>query len=267
LRSQLEVAANRKTSKDQLTNELQAIAEETIDSDPDGCEGTDTSVQIATQRVEIELTLNRRFDTFTPDDQECLLNAITEILQMDGQPNVKGIEPGSVKVTLELDRDMAERLLWAVKEGKLSRFGSVDATIVESRPLDAQIDRIETETGANSGDYHSGDSLWFPQRTDRTPPLVTEIAATIGSSMTVMEISERVITECIKRFDAEQGSVHLLGKGESDVATPYVHVGQSGPAGIRYQLGQHLIQWSPHRVPLNQCSLCRLCTKRRSWVS
>jgi len=65
---------------------------------------------------EVELVLDRDFDTFTPDDQQKLLGAIRHLLSSDAGVRITKIGRGSVKLTLEMSSAQARKLLSKSKE-------------------------------------------------------------------------------------------------------------------------------------------------------
>jgi TIR domain len=78
----------------------------------------------------IELTLHRDFATFTPDEQERFLSAFKQLLTLTGDVRVTSLRPGSVKLTVELPADEAERLLAAARAGALAELGVGQADLV-----------------------------------------------------------------------------------------------------------------------------------------
>jgi RNA polymerase sigma factor (sigma-70 family) len=81
---------------------------------------------------EIEITIKREFDTYTRSDEENLLRAIRLFLEMDeGELKITKKRRGSVKLTLNLPRDKAEKLFHAIKSGHFEEYGAVDAELKE----------------------------------------------------------------------------------------------------------------------------------------
>ena len=80
----------------------------------------------------IEITINRDFDSYTDQEKDRLLAAIKELLEISNDIRVIRKQRGSVKLTLELAPDQAERLLWAVKAGEFDEFGVIDAEPIKA---------------------------------------------------------------------------------------------------------------------------------------
>jgi uncharacterized protein len=74
-------------------------------------------------RKEVELILDRDFDTYSSADQEHLLSAITELLKTNGDIRITKTRPGSVIVTLELTGTHVGELIRLVEEDKLKECG------------------------------------------------------------------------------------------------------------------------------------------------
>jgi small subunit ribosomal protein S1 len=87
-----------------------------------------TSVLTATDVAFVELTINQDFDDFSPKDQARLLQGIAHILKVsDAEIRIRNKRRGSVIVNLELSTVLAEKLLIAAQEGKLSWLGVIKA--------------------------------------------------------------------------------------------------------------------------------------------
>ena len=93
---------------------------------------TDTDAQHAstTRTVDVELTLDRDFESFADSDKRRLLNAIAQLLRV-GDVTVVRVRPGSVKLTLRLDPAKAEQLMEAVRDGALDKYDVVSAAFVD----------------------------------------------------------------------------------------------------------------------------------------
>ena len=92
----------------------------------------DTGLMVETGTIPIELVLNRDYNTFSSADEASLLAAIAALLKLSqGNLQVSSKRPGSVRLTLELTPEQAERLLWAAKAGELAEFGVIDAEIIK----------------------------------------------------------------------------------------------------------------------------------------
>lgn len=95
----------------------------------------------------VELTVDVDFDSFTDVDETAILTAIQRRLRLKSQPTVVGKRPGSVKLTLSLEREIAEQLLLAVKRGDFASLKVTDAKVVESAIVNAIVDtKIASDT-------------------------------------------------------------------------------------------------------------------------
>ncbi len=111
-----------KYARDQL---YKTLHKETDDADVESGGG----VAVVTGLQEIELTLPCEFESFTDAEQEKLLRSIGELLAIR---DIKVINKrlGSVKITLGMAPDEAERLFWATKAGDLAAIGVTDARLI-----------------------------------------------------------------------------------------------------------------------------------------
>lgn len=90
-------------------------------------------------RTRIILTIDGVFESFSQKDQEHLQRIIAEILNMSEPVTIHKIEPGSIKVTLELPSDKAEELYKLVKSGQLRQYNIVDADLTSTRMSNADL--------------------------------------------------------------------------------------------------------------------------------
>lgn len=77
----------------------------------------DRSLPVKIPSVQIQLTIDQDFDSYTKQELEELLTKFEDLLDLRGRIRVVNIENGSVKVTLELPLEQAEQLLWLYKRG------------------------------------------------------------------------------------------------------------------------------------------------------
>ncbi len=78
---------------------------------------------------EIELVIAKDFDSYTVEEQDHLLAAIKQLLNVPGDILVRSKRRGSVRLTLLLTPEKTEQLYWAVKRGELEGLGVVDAKL------------------------------------------------------------------------------------------------------------------------------------------
>ncbi len=115
---------------------ISEVSVEVEDSDDCSELADEQSVAVATvtETVDIELTLDRDFDSYSEHEQRKLLKAIQSLLETDAQVKVLKKRRGSVKLTVRLTPVQAERLLWAAEGGQLDDFDVVGATTL-GRPV------------------------------------------------------------------------------------------------------------------------------------
>jgi RNA polymerase sigma factor (sigma-70 family) len=94
------------------------------------CPGAGSMVATRADHIDIELTINQAYSTFTPQQKNRLLAAIGMLLETDRSIKVIRERPGSVKLTLRLRPEEAERLRWAVEQGVLSEYGVVGSKVI-----------------------------------------------------------------------------------------------------------------------------------------
>jgi transcription antitermination factor NusG len=90
---------------------------------------TESVTEVSVDKMEIEITIDRDFELYTEADQDRFLRAIREFLRMKSDLKVKKKRRGSVKITLELSLEQAEKLFRAIKLGHFERYGAVDAVV------------------------------------------------------------------------------------------------------------------------------------------
>ena len=89
---------------------------------------------------EIELRLDRDFETFGPDDQARLLRSIAELLKIsEAAIRITRITKGSVLIRLELSTRSANTLEELFYEGRLTQFDIVDFEVTGGQALKQQM--------------------------------------------------------------------------------------------------------------------------------
>jgi hypothetical protein len=84
-----------------------------LDGDgPDLGDGSTTNAATITDSMQIDITIDRDFDSYSEKDQKRLLRAIGQFLGVGGEIRVRQKRRGSVKLRLEISQELAERLLW-----------------------------------------------------------------------------------------------------------------------------------------------------------
>ena len=131
--------SNRDEACTNVAQSIRAVAEKLTTTSPlppatggavQGVERLEGNVAIYEAEMEIEITIKREFDTYTNADQERLLRAIRLFLEMeDGEIKITKKRRGSVKLSFNLPRDKAEKLLRAIRAGQFPEYDAVDAEV------------------------------------------------------------------------------------------------------------------------------------------
>ena len=94
------------------------------------------SPEVNQNRINIEITLNHDFNSFSHDDKRKFLDAIAGLLSMnEGDIVIKKIEPGSTKISLNLPEDKARQLNLLIKKGELSEWNIIKFKYIPSDQL------------------------------------------------------------------------------------------------------------------------------------
>ncbi len=120
----------------------------------------------------VSLTINRDFFSFGEEDQAHILRRIRDILgdEFSGPIPVRKKEPGSVRLLVELPPEFAERLVWAVRQGRLDDLQVVTADVVDIEPLGRGEQTTEPE---DYRDELSNLASRTVEESSRQPPLPT----------------------------------------------------------------------------------------------
>jgi RNA polymerase sigma-70 factor (ECF subfamily) len=131
----------------------------------------EVDVQTPPCRVLVRLTLDKDFDSFTPEEQAGLFERLGMIIQRSGGLFAQDKVRGSVVYTLQLTPEEAERLLAAVEAGKLKEFSVLKAAVVSQ-------DTVENEAASQlSQPPQRGTSTNPVQGTERLQPFRTQSLA------------------------------------------------------------------------------------------
>ena len=79
----------------------------------------------------LEITIDKPLESVTHRVRKKLLKAIGDIVDTGTHVRIVRAQRGTVKLELELPPDQAERLLWAIRAGKLSSHGVVRARMLD----------------------------------------------------------------------------------------------------------------------------------------
>jgi len=92
------------------------------------------NVQEINVEAEIQIRLNQEFDRFTPHQQERILSALSELLNINYDIKVLQVKKGSVLITIALKKSDALKLYILNHIGDLRDYGITD--LVVQRPVD-----------------------------------------------------------------------------------------------------------------------------------
>jgi hypothetical protein len=200
------------------------------------------SVITDTASTDIELVIDTDFASFDEKKKQRLLAAIGKLLEVGEGIKVISKRQGSVRLTLRLSPEQAERLLWAAKAGELSDVAVVDAEITRENIYelagdeldivpgisDAYLDRL-LQKGTVNGDIHTindclsfllWDSTHLCHFSNLPPAIVDELLRTgrIGFS------SYRHVYKAIQHA--------LSTRGVSPPRSHYIGVPRTRPKGV-----------------------------------
>jgi class 3 adenylate cyclase len=143
-------------------------------------------VAVAAEKARIELIIDADFDSFTARDQERVLRAVKELLQLAGDLRVISKRRGSVRLTLELTPGQAEQLLGAARAGRLADVGVRDARLIgveeEEDDSDPGPEAPPREEGGEEGESLPG--AW----------LVDARRRLVGPAAAIVEVSDTLLT-------------------------------------------------------------------------
>ncbi|MCB0844488.1 MAG: sigma-70 family RNA polymerase sigma factor [Bacteroidetes bacterium] len=93
---------------------------------PGSFASTDNEI-IFSEKEPIEITLDRNFDSFSEEDKQKFLEALTSLLSMkEGDVVIKKIKPGSVKIELEMPPKKVKELILSLLQGGLPEYRVAD---------------------------------------------------------------------------------------------------------------------------------------------
>ena len=95
-------------------------------------ENEDDDILTDVSKLEIELKIDREFESYSTDEQKKLLIAIKNLLEINRDLKIKQMRKGSVILSFELSPSECEKLHWAIVSGKLAEFDVIDSQILES---------------------------------------------------------------------------------------------------------------------------------------
>lgn len=87
----------------------------------------DTLVEIAISSEGLEITIDGDLESLTPERKDEILKHIQDVLESPSPPAAVRFRSGSIKITVLLPPDQAERLKWQVKAGRLKYLGILNA--------------------------------------------------------------------------------------------------------------------------------------------
>src|SRR5262249_15895688 len=93
--------------------------------------GPKSGVATISQLANIEITIDTDFSSFSDTQKQRILRAIKEFLDTDSNISIRRLRESSVRWTMQLRHEEAERLYWAVKAGQLEQLQIVRAEFVD----------------------------------------------------------------------------------------------------------------------------------------
>jgi len=81
-------------------------------------------------KVTTELTIDRKFESYSEKEKQSLLKKIKQLLESDTDLKIISLHKGSVKLSIELTTKQHERLDKAIDKGELKDFDVVDSDMV-----------------------------------------------------------------------------------------------------------------------------------------
>lgn len=102
------------------------------------------SIQSEVQ-VPLALIIDEDFDRYDISQANALIRTLSDFLNLDQQPKILNLEKGSVKITVELPIEQADKLVQLHKMGMLGQLGVKDAKII-GNALSAAIVNVKART-------------------------------------------------------------------------------------------------------------------------
>jgi predicted RNA-binding protein with RPS1 domain len=93
---------------------------------------SDGLTTVATDNVNMDITIDVPFDRFTKEQREEFLKGVERILCIGHPVRIIGIRKGSTVLTLKLSPQHAEKLYWAIQRGELDAYRVIDCKFVHS---------------------------------------------------------------------------------------------------------------------------------------
>ena len=124
-----------------VTEGLKVLVQELFDNYPDDSIGSSNSdILVDTKIVDVEIKINRDYNTFSDADQNIILEAISNFLKLNKEINIKSKSEGSVLLTFDLNLEDALKLKYGI-EDKL--FDSQDIVGIEINERDEIVETSE----------------------------------------------------------------------------------------------------------------------------
>lgn len=109
-------------------------------------------------RAQVKITFEADFDKMQPEDRHNLINSIIDLTKIKGEITILNIERGSIKLTIEVDFEDAEKIYQEYSNGNLKEVGIIDV-----RPAQ-NILKKNIKFSKSFKTYHHGITKW--QATD-----------------------------------------------------------------------------------------------------
>lgn len=152
---------------------------------------TESLTATATSTLNIEITIDRDFNSYSKDEQAKLLAAISNLLQLKGEIKIKNKRAGSVVLTLELTPEQCETLHWAIQRGEFEEFDVLYSEIKKKTTLGHSDTILHTEQGKKKvTDLELSQNLFSQQKNSKLKPQLVSHLQTAASELQGQQLLE-----------------------------------------------------------------------------
>jgi hypothetical protein len=137
-------------------------------------------VAVQTGIAPIEITIDRDFDSFSADEQARVMEAIRTLLGVSGDVRVISKKRGSVKLTLAVTPEQAEKLLRAINSGQLAELGVTAARPAPDALVGLLMSPPDERVGEAAGPVFPSTSAASPSRLASWPVPGYEVVRELG---------------------------------------------------------------------------------------
>lgn len=169
----------------------------------------------------VELHIDRNFDEYSEAEQQSLIRAIRELLDVGADLRVKNIRRGSVILTLELSQKDAEKLRRAIRRGNLFEYGVLN---IQDTPNaePASVPGFKHEPVRHEGHEpvrHEGVVKWFNDAKgyafivrERGADVFVHHASIIAEGFRALSEGDRVVFDVVKDSTGGLKAVNVTKK-------------------------------------------------------